>query len=99
MFTGVEVVLPTRVTVNWFAPGPAATVSFVVSADAALNAPEKLDCDAVNVVLLGAHPSVALAGEITTGPSGGVELPPPQAASVQKTAVAKNVLRMSTSSR
>ncbi len=71
MFTGVDVVLPTRVTVNWFGPGPAATVSFVVSADVAVNVPVNPDCDAVNVALLGAQPSVALVGASTTGPSGG----------------------------
>ncbi len=94
MFTGVDVVLPTRFTVNWFAPGPAATVSFVVSADVAVNVPENPVCDAVNVALLGAHPSDALAGESTTGPSGGVELLPPHAANVQTTIIPNSVLRI-----
>jgi len=94
MLTGVEVVAPTRVTVNWFAPGPAATVSFVVSADAALKAPENPACDTVKVVLVGGQPNVALVGETTTGPSGGVELLPPHAANVQKTAIAATILRM-----
>jgi hypothetical protein len=95
MLTGVDVVLPTRVTVNWFAPGPAATVSFVVSADVAVNVPEKPDWAATNVVLLGAQPNEALAGVSTTGPSGGVELPLPlHAASVQSKAATSRVLRM-----
>ncbi|GEM_PF-3682204 len=93
MFTGVDVVLAIRVTVNWFAPGPAATVSFVVSADTALNVPENPDCDAVNVLLEGAQPKDALVGESTTGPNGG-ELLPPHAANVQRTAIANKVLRM-----
>lgn len=94
MFTGVDVVLPTRVTVNWFVPGPAATVSFVVSADEAVNVPENPDCDAKNVVLLGAQFRLALAGVSTTGPSGGVELLPPHAANTQQTATANIVLRI-----
>jgi len=94
MFTGVEVVAATRVTVNWFAPGPAATVSFVVSADVAVKAPENPVCETAKIVLAGGQPRFAFAGESTTGPNGGVELLPPHAANVQKTAIANKVLRM-----